>query len=61
MVTTRISRWWNSLGVVQIIADDGRLSIVANGVMSLDQMIDRITPENVHGEQFAEIAGAETW
>ncbi len=46
---------------VQVIADDGRLSIVASGVMSLDQMIDMITPENVHGEQFAEITGAETW
>jgi antitoxin MazE len=46
---------------VQIIADDGRLSIVASGVMTLDRLIDTITPENRHGEQFAKIVGTEAW
>lgn len=49
--------------VVEIVAhDDGRIELVPRrGEPTLDDLLDMITPENLHAEQFGILAGAELW
>jgi antitoxin MazE len=47
---------------MEIEVDDGRLSLRAvRQVPSLDELIDGITPENVHEEQIPNLTGRERW
>jgi antitoxin MazE len=47
---------------MEIDVDDGGMSLRAvRHVPSLDQLIDGITPENVHEEQIPNLVGRERW
>lgn len=47
---------------MEIDVDEGRLSLRAVGhAPSLDELIDRITPDNVHEEQIPNLIGRERW
>lgn len=47
---------------VDVRVEDGRIVVEPIEVESLDALIARITPENLHGEQFGdEPVGREAW
>ena len=48
--------------VVDVIPEHGCIALKAHDAeRTLEQLIDMITPENVHAEAFPHIAGVESW
>ena len=48
--------------VVEIVSQSGRIVLVPQrDELTLDDLIERITPENVHAEQLTTFEGAEIW
>jgi antitoxin MazE len=47
--------------VVKLVAEAGRLSLVANDERSLDELIAMVSSENLHSEEFDKPIGAELW
>lgn len=48
--------------VVDVIPENGRITLKPHTAeLTIEQLIDMITPQNVHGEKFSEIIGAEAW
>ena len=48
--------------VVEVIAEGGRIVLVPRAIdPSLDDLIDMISPQNVHGEVTVAPTGAEIW
>jgi len=49
--------------IVEVVPHEaGRIEIVQRvGEPTLDELIEMITPDNLHSEQFANLVGAEVW
>ncbi len=75
-MTTTIARWGNSVGIrlsksvledahlregdqVSVALENGRLVIVKKH--RLEDLLELITPENLHGEAVTSIVGNEAW
>jgi antitoxin component of MazEF toxin-antitoxin module len=47
--------------VVEMGADEGTLYVYKVPSQALPDLIDRITPENVHAAAFGDLTGSERW
>lgn len=47
--------------VVRVLAEGGHLLVLREHDRSIEQLIEMITPENVHAETFETPIGAEVW
>lgn len=48
--------------VVDVIPEEGCIALKPHSAeLTLDQLIDLITPDNIHAEAFSQIVGAESW
>ena len=48
--------------LLDVVTENGSIVLMPQGAPpSLDELISRITPENVHSEVFDTVVGAEAW
>ncbi len=50
---------WENGCAVELVEEDNRLIIQNPSKTQLDELLDQLQPEQLHGEQFARRAGAE--